>query len=114
MPSADVSFVLIHGGASSSRFWDLLIPFLELPAFAVDMPGRTGKPADPMTLTVDECVSSMVDDIEPRGLGEVVLVAHSSGGLFTPVSHMPSRREFATSSSRRGVSRPRAAWGSRR
>ena len=93
MSTADLSFVLIHGGASSSRFWDLLVPFLELPVFALDMPGRAGKPADLMTLTVDQCVSSMVADIECAGLGDVVLVAHSSGGLFTPaIAHALSPR----------------------
>ena len=61
-PDAGVTFVLIHGGASSSSFWDLLVPYLERPAFAVDLPGRAGKPADPMTLTVDECVASIVAD----------------------------------------------------
>ena len=51
---------------------------------AVDLPGRAGKPADPMTLTVDECVASIVADLERADLGDVVVVAHSSGGLFVP------------------------------
>lgn len=80
----DITFVLIHGGASSSSFWDLLVPYLERPAFAVDLPGRAGKPADPMTLTVDECVASIVADVTSADLDDVVLVAHSSGGLFVP------------------------------
>jgi pimeloyl-ACP methyl ester carboxylesterase len=37
-----------------------------------------------MELTVDDCVQSVVADVEAAGLGDVVLVAHSSGGLFTP------------------------------
>lgn len=80
----DVAFVLIHGGASSSAFWDLLVEHLDRPALAVDLPGRAGKPADPMTLTVDACVESLVDDITRADLGDVILVAHSSGGLFVP------------------------------
>jgi pimeloyl-ACP methyl ester carboxylesterase len=84
-----VSFVLVHGGASSSGFWDLLVPHLRRPVLAVDLPGRAGKPADPMTLTVDDCVRSIVDDVQRAGdfgdLGdELVVVAHSSGGLFVP------------------------------
>jgi pimeloyl-ACP methyl ester carboxylesterase len=51
---------------------------------AVDLPGRAGHPADPMTLTVDDCVRSILADIEEVGLGDVILVAHSSGGLFVP------------------------------
>ena len=84
MTASGNSFVLIHGTASSSAFWDLLVPWLEFPAFAIDLPGRAGKPADPMTLTVDDCVASIVEDVARAELGEVVLVAHSSGGLFVP------------------------------
>ena len=68
----------------SGAYWDRLIPHLRHPALALDMPGRAGKPADPMELTVDECVRSMVADIEAAVVGDVVLVSHSSGGLFTP------------------------------
>jgi pimeloyl-ACP methyl ester carboxylesterase len=77
--------VLIHGGGSSARFWDRLLPFLDGAAVAVDMPGRGGKPADFATLTVDEEVASVLADIRteaPRG--PIVLVAHSSGGLLVP------------------------------
>lgn len=68
----------------SGAYWDRLLPHLHHPALAVDLPGRAGKPADPMTLTVDECVASVVDDVRAAGLDEIVLVAHSSGGLFAP------------------------------
>ena len=84
MTASGCTFVLIHGGGSSSGFWDLLVPLLDAPALAVDLPGRAGKPADPMTLTVDECVASIVQDVADAGLGDVVIVAHSSGGLFVP------------------------------
>ena len=84
MAAPGLSFVLIHGGASSSGFWDLLVPLLELPTLAIDLPGRADKPADPMTLTVDDCVASIVEDIGRAELGDIVLVAHSSGGLFAP------------------------------
>jgi pimeloyl-ACP methyl ester carboxylesterase len=79
------SFLLVHGGSSTARFWDRLVPFLDAPALAVDLPGRAGKPADMMALTVDDCVASVLADAEVAGLdGEVVVVAHSSGGLIVP------------------------------
>ena len=78
------TFVLIHGGAMSGAYWDLLLPHLRHPALAVDLPGRAGKPADLMELTVDDCVQSVVADVEAAGLGDIILVAHSSGGLFAP------------------------------
>jgi pimeloyl-ACP methyl ester carboxylesterase len=82
--SADLGFVLIHGGGVSGAFWDRLLPKLGHPALAVDLPGRRDKPFDPMALTVDDCVGSVLADIAASGLGDVILVAHSSGGLFVP------------------------------
>jgi pimeloyl-ACP methyl ester carboxylesterase len=81
---SEATFVLIHGGGMSGAYWDRLLPHLHHPALAVDLPGRAGKPADPMELTVDECVASVVDDVRAAELDEMVLVAHSSGGLFVP------------------------------
>ena len=68
----------------SGAYWDVLRPHLERPSLAPDLPGRRDKPADPMTLTVDECVRSFADDVRAADPGDVVLVAHSSGGLFAP------------------------------
>lgn len=91
------TFVFVHGGAMSGAYWDLLLPHLRHAALAIDLPGRAGKPADPMTLTVDECVQSAVADVRAAGVDEVVLVAHSSGGLFAPgmaVALAPSVRHI--------------------
>jgi pimeloyl-ACP methyl ester carboxylesterase len=84
------SYLLIHGGGSTARFWDRLLPYLDRPALAVDLPGRNGKPADFATLTVADEVESVVADVEdaaqrdPRLAGSVIVVAHSSGGLVVP------------------------------
>jgi pimeloyl-ACP methyl ester carboxylesterase len=76
------SYVLIHGGATTGRFWDRLAPLLPGTVLAVDLPGRGDKPSNLERLTVQECVASILEDVgEPD---EVVLVAHSSGGLFVP------------------------------
>jgi pimeloyl-ACP methyl ester carboxylesterase len=80
----ELAFVFIHGGGASNAFWDRLLPRLQHRALAVDLPGRGDKPSDPMTFTVDEGVRSVLDDIAGAGLDDVVLVAHSSGGLFVP------------------------------
>jgi pimeloyl-ACP methyl ester carboxylesterase len=68
----------------SGAFWDLLVPHLRHAAFAIDLPGRAGKPVDLMELTIDDCVRSAVTDVDAAGIDEIVLVAHSSGGLFAP------------------------------
>ena len=61
------------------------MPLLDAGALAVDLPGRNGRPADLATLTVDQEVASVVDDIGSAAIDDpIVLVAHSSGGLVVP------------------------------
>jgi len=77
--------VLVHGGGSTGRFWDRLVPLLDGPSLAVDLPGRSGKGGDLPTLTVDDEVASVVGDIRDADVtGPIALVAHSSGGLVVP------------------------------
>lgn len=80
-----MTYLLIHGGGSTARFWDRLVPHLDRPALAVDFPGRNGRPADFATLSIDDEVASVVADVEVAELaGPIVVVAHSSGGLVVP------------------------------
>lgn len=79
------SYVFIHGGGTTSRFWDRLTPFVSATAFAVDLPGRGNRPHDLGSLTIEDEVSSVVADIESAKLEPpLVIVAHSSGGLVVP------------------------------
>ncbi|MEY2432489.1 MAG: hypothetical protein QOC92_2214 [Acidimicrobiaceae bacterium] len=80
-----MTYVLVHGGGSTARYWDRLLPHLDRPALAVDLPGRNTRLADLATLTVDEEVASVLADIDAAHIDDpIILVAHSSGGLVVP------------------------------
>jgi pimeloyl-ACP methyl ester carboxylesterase len=80
-----MTLVLIHGGGTTARFWDRLVPLLSEKAIVPDLPGRAGNPADLSTLSVDDEVASVVADIDGAAIdGPITLVAHSSGGLVVP------------------------------
>jgi pimeloyl-ACP methyl ester carboxylesterase len=81
--------VLVHGGQHTARCWDPTVAELarqapDLPVLAVDLPGRGGTPGDLATLTIGQCVDSVVAQIEQAGLGDIVLVGHSLAGVTVP------------------------------
>ena len=78
------TFVLVHGGAHGAWCWAPLIPFLEAPALAVDLPGRGKRPADLDAVNCEDFAASVVADIEKAGLSDVILVGHSMAGLTLP------------------------------
>jgi len=79
------TFLLIHGGNCTGRFWDRVVERLDGPTVAVDLPGRGDRPADLMTVTLDQHAASVVADVTAAAPdGPVVIVAHSSGGLIVP------------------------------
>jgi pimeloyl-ACP methyl ester carboxylesterase len=79
------AYVLIHGGGTTSRFWDKVVGELPGPALAPDLPGRGAHPRPIAELTVDGGSTSVLQDVAAWGVDDdLVIVAHSSGGLFTP------------------------------
>jgi pimeloyl-ACP methyl ester carboxylesterase len=77
-------FVLVHGGGLDRRCWDRLLPHLEGPALAVDLPGRGEHPAPLESVGLDDCARSVVSDVDAAGFDDVVLVGHSLAGCSMP------------------------------
>ncbi len=83
--TGDVGFVLVHGGAHDARCWERLVPLLDGPALAVDLPGRGAHPADLRSTTIADFVDSTVADLDGfHGAERVVLVGHSMAGVSIP------------------------------
>src|SRR5436305_7969835 len=73
--------VLVHGGMHTAACWQPLLPFLELPSVAVDLPGRRGRSGDLATIGLDDCVAAVLDDADQAGFQRFALVGHSLGGV---------------------------------
>ena len=76
--------VLVHGGGFGASCWDPLLPHVDGPVLAVDMPGRGRRPADLRTVTVDDFTAAVVDEIVAADLHDVLLVGHSMAGITLP------------------------------
>ena len=79
-----VPIVLVHGGGFGWQCWEPMLPFLDGPVIAVDLPGRGKHPADLRSVTIADCARSIVEDIDAAGFGDVVLAGHSLAGSSLP------------------------------
>jgi pimeloyl-ACP methyl ester carboxylesterase len=81
--------VLVHGGGLAADSWELTVEEIhrlapELSVLALDLPGRRNKPGDLREMNLADFVDSLVGDIESAGLGDIVIVGHSIGGMPLP------------------------------
>ena len=83
MTEAQGAFVLVHGGHAGAWVWDELRPLLGLPSLAIDLPGHGSRPGNLATLTIAECVNSVVADLPPDQ--KLILVGHSLGAAVVLV-----------------------------
>lgn len=97
MPPTGPAVVLVHGGSHGAWCWEPLLPFLDGPVLAVDLPPkelRTGAvrslpagdaaAAELASITVSDLADSIIADIDAAGFDRVVLVGHSMAGLSLP------------------------------
>jgi pimeloyl-ACP methyl ester carboxylesterase len=73
--------VLVHGGLHTAACWLPLLPLLDQPSVAVDLPGRGRRPADLGSVTLDDCVAAVLEDADAAGFERFTLVGHSMGGI---------------------------------
>jgi pimeloyl-ACP methyl ester carboxylesterase len=77
---SDATLVLVHGGQHTGACWQPTVDVIarrqpHRRVIAVDLPGRASQPGDLATLTISQCVESVVSQIGDSCSGEVVLVA---------------------------------------
>lgn len=90
MSSADTpTIVFVHGGQHTALGWQPTIDAIarqdaSVRTLAVDLPGRRNEPGDLATLTIAQCVQSVVRQVEEAGAHRVVLVGHSMAGITLP------------------------------
>jgi pimeloyl-ACP methyl ester carboxylesterase len=75
-----IGFVLVHGGHGGAWNWDAIVPLLDAPAVAVDLPGRGGQRAN-APITFRTCANAVLDAADGAGFAQVVAVGHSMGGF---------------------------------
>lgn len=94
-------FVLVHGGEHGGWCWDRVVPLLEWPAIAVDLPGREARSGDVSGGTLAGNAAHLVRAIDQAGFDPFVLVCHSLGGLTVLAAEplhtlRPSHRVFVS------------------
>jgi pimeloyl-ACP methyl ester carboxylesterase len=71
----------IHGGLHTSWCWRQVVDLVQSPSIAIDLPGRGHRPGEPAALSTDDFVAAAAADIDRTGWTDVVVVAHSLGGV---------------------------------
>jgi pimeloyl-ACP methyl ester carboxylesterase len=97
MPPTGPAVVLVHGGSHGAWCWEPLLPFLDGPVLAVDLPPKAlrsgtvrsvpagdAAAAELASITVSDLADSIIADLDAAGFDRVVLVGHSMAGLSLP------------------------------
>lgn len=72
--------VLIHGAGLGAWAWDRVVPCLEFPALAVDLPLRGDMNGGFSRLGLEDYAQSVIDAIAAFPADKIVLIGHSVGG----------------------------------
>jgi pimeloyl-ACP methyl ester carboxylesterase len=61
-----------------------MLPFIDTPALAIDLPGRGSRPGELDKIRLEDFVAAAVQDLQRYTDGDVVLVGHSMAGITIP------------------------------
>jgi pimeloyl-ACP methyl ester carboxylesterase len=73
--------VFVHGGQHDRSCWQLLLPLMNVPSIAVDLPGRGARPSNGAAITYALCAEAVLADADAAGFDRFMLIGHSMGGL---------------------------------
>jgi pimeloyl-ACP methyl ester carboxylesterase len=93
-PGSGAPVLLLHGLASTRRFWDLVVPGLAgLPVLALDQRGHGESERPPGPYDGEAVVADLLTALDAVGLSRVVVVGHSWGAwtALRLAAHAPSR-----------------------
>lgn len=76
-----IGVVFIHGAGLGSNIWNNVLNHIKLPAMAIDIP-ETINSLSRETLSLNEYSGIIVEQIRNFNKEQIILVAHSSGGIL--------------------------------
>ena len=81
--------VFVHGGQHTKHCWQPTIDVMnsqtpEIKTLAVNLPGHGDEPGDLATLSIAQCVDSVLSKIQDSGAEKIMLVGHSMAGITLP------------------------------
>ncbi|MBD0383221.1 alpha/beta fold hydrolase [Paenibacillus sedimenti] len=77
-----IGFVFIHGAGLESRIWGQVVTGLESPSLLVDFPEREGDKTIRQSLSLQDYITHIKQQIQAWDVLKFVIVAHSLGGVL--------------------------------
>lgn len=86
---SDPLFVFVHGGQHTKACWNPTLEVMvqhqpNVQLLPVNLPGHGDEPGDLASLSIRQCVDSVVANIEALKPEKIVLVGHSMAGITLP------------------------------
>lgn len=101
MTGSTPGFIFVHGGEHGGWCWERVLPLLDWPALAIDLPGRGARAGDRAETRLVDNATELVNSVGRSGFDPYLLVCHSFGGLTVLAAEPlhdtpPARRVFVS------------------